>query len=427
MQRRRLGSLSSSHRDADASRQYRSSLSREREDEILEETHLTLLGVGESLPLEILWDMVEPGIGRIEYLRLLDRRGEVSFLADGSVIARGRSTRRGGSAAQDAGMSLQDAAHELLSRVGEPMEFADIHEAVSRGRAEVSLKNALAVDDRFVRTDRTVYGLAEWDHEPYDSILGLIGRHLERAGGEARIADIVADITERYSVSGTSVRAFATSDHFVSVKRGTIRLRTAGEVPEETLPAIGEVANCYLDDGSWRLRITVEERMLSGYSCPLPRGFALRLGVPPLTSAELPTDLGSPVSINRKGFSDAIGRLRPLILELGLGPGDLLFVRESRGRGRTLSVTGVPVDVLDRLDTLADQVGVLMGLPLPVDVRTVAKALGLRPASTVAAVAGTLRSRGEEALAELVLDAFGGSRAAPLPRDIAEALGLIDR
>ena len=60
------------------------------------------------------------------------------------------------------------------------------------------------------------------------------------------------------------------------------------------------------------------------------------------------------------------------------------------------------------------------------DLRTAAEAIGLRKDASTAAVAGALRSRGDDMLARLILEAFDidPDAAAPDVKDIADLLGF---
>lgn len=396
---------------------------------MLVEARLTIQTMDEPIPVEVLWELVEPGVGRAAFERALDRSGGFVFDSDGLVTIREQESRSAGassSAKAASSQSLSDAAHDHLLSVGRPVDFDDIHAAVSRGRNASSLKNVLSADDRIIRTDRTEYGLTAWGLEPYDSIIGLITRHLERAGGAADLTDIIDDLTSRFTVDARSIRVSTNSDHFVTVDRGRIRLRAVGEVPEEDLPEVSEVRGCFVDGGRWRIRITVDEKLLRGFSTPLPKGFALRLGVLPLESRDFSTDLGEPVSVNRKAKTDAIGRLRTLAEGLGLEPGDHLIVREPQRRRGALAIDALRAEDLAAIESPAGRAAALMGMELLEDASAAAKAIGLRKDASPASIAGALLMRGDEELAGLILEAFEDEDgpAAPNVKDIAELLGL---
>jgi hypothetical protein len=165
---------------------------------------------------------------------------------------------------------------------------------------------------------------------------------------------------------------------------------------------------------------------MRGFSAPLPKGFATRLGVPPLETAYFPTDLGDQISITRKGVTDAVGRLRSIIDALGLGPGDHIFLREPQRERDPITITAVRADEVDGSAEATAQAAALMGLPDLPDVRTVAEAIGLREDAPISAVADALRGRGEDLLARLVVESFDAppEESAPGVRDIADLLGL---
>ena len=398
---------------------------REREDRIVDETHWTLMAMDEAIPFEILWEMVEPGMPLHEFRWLMQRRGPVRFLDDDEVVLHAAGRRDAGAGAGAAKPNpLRDAAHDFLARAGEPVEFSTIHSAVGHGRSESSLQNVLAKDDRITRTDRAKYGLTVWGFEVYDSILGLVERYLERAGGTAKVSDVVNDLTARFSVNGQSVRAFANSENFVKVSRGVIRLREDGEVPEDDIPDVSEITGCFVLAGRRKLRIVVREKYLSGHAAPAPRGFAGALGVRPLVTSDLPTDLGHSLSVSRKGFNDTIGRLRPVLSDLDLVAGDHLFLQEPAEPGGEIAVEGLAGRDLDALEDPAQRAAAMMGLPDLEDLEAAADALGLRRTSSLSAIASTLRQRNEAELAEWLEEAFAESDEGPVARDFADLLGI---
>lgn len=317
-----------------------------------------------------------------------------------------------------------EVAVRVLQQRGSPMPFDELEAAVSQHVSTRRLRNAITSSSVINRADRDDFGLSEWSHEPYDSIEGLIRRHIERSGGEATLEAIVADLTSRFTVKEASIRAFAKTDAFVPTGPGTIRNREHGEEVEEKDQPISALRDCSIRDGRWSIRMRVDAPLLRGFSRVVPAGFARHLGVQRRTSVRLPTALGLPITVVRKGMNDHIGRLRPIAESLGLTEGDVLVLLAPGEGKEAVSFDAIPRQRLDEA-TPEERIGLLLGVERPIGTSDLATALDMPATSTVAALAASLRIRGEAALADDVEAALASAdRAGPATDDIAGLLGL---
>lgn len=313
----------------------------------------------------------------------------------------------------------------VLTEAGAPMTAGAILEATGADRSPGSLRNLLSSLPDVDRSDKNLFALTVWGHEPYDTIQHLMARHIERNGGEAEIEDICADLTSRFTISPNSVRTYARSDSFISVGTSRVRNRKNGERVEERHRAIFEVRDCVLIDGRWALRLEVDKKVLTGHSPKVPSAFAHHLGVERRETARLPTDCGNEVTVSRRSLTDNIGRLRSILQTLGLTDGDFVFIIAPDRTAGQLSFRGLFKSHLDEMNT-TERVAALLGLVGPLTTAAVAVAVGLRATATATVIGGTLRARGEQRLADELLSVLSGekSTAGPDAKDIADILGL---
>ena len=309
-----------------------------------------------------------------------------------------------------------------LETAGEPLAFDVLLDRLGPDVNNRSLRNALMSDELIVRTDRDVFALAEWGLETYEPIADMIARHLSARGGSSTMDAVIEDLTSRFSVAASSVRAYVRSDRFVELPDGTFRERTDADPADEQLRPVRAYAGCVRISGRWAYRVLVDEQLLSGYSAPVPTSFAAHLGLRPQESRMLASELGTDVSVTRKGLNPMLGRLRPVAQQLELGPGSLLFVIEPGGPGRPLSFIGYDVDRLGEASP-RERAGLQLGLEPPFDIGDVLRALDLDGEPPEAAVA-LLRARGEDEFA----DALGTDRSeveeGPSTDAVARLLGL---
>jgi len=218
----------------------------------------------------------------------------------------------------------------VLAIAGRPMTNTELVERVLAADPEVNprtLTNTLARDE-FRRVGRGRYALAKWDGEDYRGIVAEMADML--VDGPRPIAELAADLVERFGVSATSVSMYATMHPRFIAAEGEVRLRRDDE-PYEITATLEDTARCYQIDGAWAWRVPVDHDLLRGSGRPVPEAFAAHLGARPthpitLRSGDQEIKVGW-------GMYPAIGSLRRRAEELELVQGDWMFVRHSSSAG----------------------------------------------------------------------------------------------
>ncbi|WP_084957409.1 sigma factor-like helix-turn-helix DNA-binding protein [Thermoactinospora rubra] len=232
--------------------------------------------------------------------------------------------------------SINEKAEAVLAISGDPMTPEEIQERIGEDYSLVGIRNQLTADDRFLRVDRNKYGLARWGGEEYLGIREMIAREIERAGGEAPISAIVANLTSRYDVSESSVRAYAGGPGFERTQRGWVRV--AGSSPPGSGPAepyqprkdVSETRRCFRSrDGRWWHRVDVNAEHLRGSGSPLPTGFAAYLGMAPGGSLTASAPSGDVVISWHN--QPTMGSIRNVLAEFKAAEGDHVFLTVSDG------------------------------------------------------------------------------------------------
>jgi hypothetical protein len=321
-------------------------------------------------------------------------------------------------------IAWNERAVRLLRQEGAPVDFDDIVQILQATARVRSLRNALLADDRIVRVDRDTFALAEWGLAAYSTVRDLMRQELEAAGGEARISEIRNRLTARFDIKASSIDAYAKGSEFVRVSPGVIRLRGEHEEVEDLERPLHSLRGCVRIGRRWALRVEVTASLLKGFSIQLPSGMGPHFGVPQGESATLSTDRSGDISVVRRGLQDNIGRLRWVAQEMGLGQGDVLFLRLPERRGGRISFSGLARSDIERANPRR-RAALLLGQEDDLTLAIACSALGMPRGSRPVEVVDRLRSRGEEELAELVAEVLGeGSTGTIDSSDIARILGL---
>ncbi|GIH91445.1 sigma factor-like helix-turn-helix DNA-binding protein [Planobispora siamensis] len=291
--------------------------------------------------------------------------------------------------------SVNDKAEAVLAVAGNALTPEEIQERIGEDYSLVGIRNQLTADDRFLRLDRNKYGLTRWGGEQYLGIREMIVREIERAGGEASVNTIVANLTGRYDVSESSVRAYAGGPGFERTQRGWIRV--AGTEPSEYQPRrdVSATRRCFRSrDGRWWHRVDVNAEHLRGSGSPLPTGFAAYLGMAPGGQLTASTPSGDVVISWHN--QPTMGSIRPVLVAANASEGDHVFLTVSDGgelltRYLPAAMPGIPA--LNRALHL-------IGYTAPVaseteGMRLIGARIGLPDGSGREEVLGRLRERGD--------------------------------
>ncbi|WP_405086980.1 sigma factor-like helix-turn-helix DNA-binding protein [Microbispora sp. NBC_01389] len=227
--------------------------------------------------------------------------------------------------------SMGDKAEAVLAVSGGPLTPEEIQARIGEDYSLVGLRNQLAADERFIRLDRSKYGLRRWGGEEYLGIREMISREIERAGGEASVSTIVDNLTSRYDVSESSIRAYAGGPGFERTQRGYIRVagQAQGE-PYQPRRDVSMTRRCFRSrDGRWWHRVDVNAEHLRGSGSPLPTGFAAHLGMAPGGQLTVSTSSGEVVISWHN--QPTIGSIRNVLADYNASDGDHVFLTVSDG------------------------------------------------------------------------------------------------
>ncbi|GGL10531.1 sigma factor-like helix-turn-helix DNA-binding protein [Planomonospora parontospora] len=226
--------------------------------------------------------------------------------------------------------SVNDKAEAVLAVAGGALTPEEIQERIGEDYSLVGIRNQLTADDRFLRLDRNKYGLTRWGGEQYLGIREMIAREIERAGGEAPVNTIVTNLTSRYDVSESSVRAYAGGPGFERTQRGWIRVAGAEQSDYQPRRDVASTRRCFRSrDGRWWHRVDVNAEHLRGSGSPLPTGFAAYLGMAPGGQLTASTPSGDVVISWHN--QPTMGSIRPVLVAAGASEGDHVFLTVSDG------------------------------------------------------------------------------------------------
>ncbi|MEQ6900779.1 sigma factor-like helix-turn-helix DNA-binding protein [Nocardioides sp. YIM 152588] len=384
----------------------------------------TLTAAAEATAAQLQERADQYGVVRLEELDLVEGADPAARASStlrwiterGYLVDRGHVLTRTG--------SVNDYAAAILSMQGEPMSAQQIVDRFQVERSTNSLKNALSIDDRFERVDRDSWALREWGMEAYGSIRSVIRRELAQAGGAIGIDALVERITGRYSVSASSVIAYASNAPF-ELRGGTVRAagtsREARKTPEQT-------SRLYRRPNAWIYRVRVTHDHLRGSGSTAPVAVTSLLGMEQGDKALLRSRLGDQ-AIHWSGFQPAFGTIRRFLVDADVAAGTEVFL--VIGDDRTFDV-----EVIEGPDGNALQSALrLVGAPEETSSEaaraSLATAIRLPTATPIVSIIGAYRDRGDSDVAELLtgvrrsLAAADGTPAAveePAVNDIMDLL-----
>ncbi len=293
--------------------------------------------------------------------------------------------------------TVGDYAAAVLFLEGSPLSPEEIVDRFVFERSARSLGNALGSDDRFERVDRDRWALKEWGLEAYTGIRTMIRELVAQAGGRARLDDIIENITSRYSVSASSVIAYAAAAPFMT-KNGVVQLggeRTARKSPRRTRRLFRRS-----DGWAYRVRITTDHLRGSGSVAPIAISTILNLSEGQVQQLDSP--LG-PQSVAWTGIQPSFGTIRRFLMDLDVAAGTeaFLVIRDDQ----TFSFEQAP-DLVD--DPLVDALTLVGAKPTsdPKKARAaLAAAIELPQDAPVSSIIGEYRVRGDDDVADLLVAA----------------------
>ncbi|QYF91061.1 sigma factor-like helix-turn-helix DNA-binding protein [Arthrobacter sp. PAMC25284] len=320
--------------------------------------------------------------------------------------------------------SVGDYAAAVLSIEGSPLRAQEIVDRFVFERSVRSLANALSGDDRFERVDRDRWALKEWGLDAYSGIRSIIRQQVAEGGGRAKLSDIIEFITARYSVSGSSVAAYAGAAPF-GIRDGKVQLATAEQgarrAPERT-------RRLFRRPDGWAYRVRISTDHLRGSGSVAPQAIATVLDLHAGETRQLDSPLG-PQAVAWTGPQPSFGTIRRFLMKDDMATDSEAFLVIHEDHSFTFEQTRELIG-----DPLADALS-LVGAPPEIDreaARTaLARALSLPDESPASSIIGGYRERGDNDVAELLLSIREQLEAGYTPSesrhsaDVNEILGLL--
>ncbi|MFK0198975.1 sigma factor-like helix-turn-helix DNA-binding protein [Streptomyces lavendulae] len=291
--------------------------------------------------------------------------------------------------------SVGDYGAAVLAVAGSPLSAQEIVDRFIIERSAGSLRNAMSQDDRFERVDRDRWALSEWGMDAYAGVRSLIRERVARGGGHVNLNDLIEYITGKYSVTASSVVAYASSPPFEN-RDGVVRLagadRESRKPPERT-------RRLFRHEGTWVYRVRITKDHLRGSGSVAPMAIASIIGLQFGQTRQLKSPLG-PQVISWTSPQPSFGTIRRFLMDSDIAADtDAFLILGDDGSFAfelTRELTG---------DSLADALS-LIGAPSTVEGskarEVLAKAIGLQPGSPVASIIGGYRERGDSDIADLL-------------------------
>jgi hypothetical protein len=292
--------------------------------------------------------------------------------------------------------SLGDRAAAVLSIVGAPLSPEEILDNLRIGRSVSALKNAMSVDERIARVDRDRWALVEWGLDSYTSVRALVKDEIARNGGKVTMDVLVEGITSRYSVTASSVIAYASALPF-QCSGGVVRL-SAG--PREHSKTPQKTRRLYRRKQSWLYRVQITKDHLRGSGSAAPLAIA---GILQLKFGEtrlLESRLGSQV-ISWTALQPSFGSIRRLLIDDDIAIDTELFL--VIGDDGTFDVEAVAVPTGDPLTDALALIGIAAQKPTTKSRELVGQAVGLAETASTSDIITAYRDRGDNDVADLLV------------------------
>jgi hypothetical protein len=291
--------------------------------------------------------------------------------------------------------SIPDRVAALLSVKGEPMSQSEIFSALP-DKSQFSVKNALATDERVMRTDMTEWGLTKWGLDEYIGIRAEMERRV-RSAGSIPLAQLIADLTTAFSVAPNSVVTYANAWPLVT-REGAVSIDDDDGVVRRT---IAQTKNLFRGASAdeWVFRILVNSDHLRGSGFPVPLALAGAAGLVQGETRRMTTANGV-VSFSRRGPQPQLGSIRTQLNAQNSKVGDHVILRGDTHSIEFENISPLPTSAVDALRRL-------LGLHSSgnLSLEEVLRSLELSAGSTWSGVRRVLQARGEEDLVQLLDDA----------------------
>jgi len=301
--------------------------------------------------------------------------------------------------------SIPDKAALILECWRRPATPEDINKAIDEGHDNKTTRYRIFDDDRFMRTSRSHVALRKWCLEEYSGIAEEIVQEIDRAGGSILVETLVTRLVTQFGSNEQSIRMYLNAPMFI-VDCDSVRCRSVddGFDIEDT---ITDVPGCYLvANHRLNLSIRVTADILRGSGTPLPRAVASWLGVVP-GKRQLLLCNNNQVLVNwleTATSGPTLGSIREPALHKDCREGDTVLLCFANDEMTLELLPNQPSKIEAATNTKS--LAIITGLPLTgdyvVDQRILRYSLGIK--SMTRSIAGVLRSRGDQNIANLVCE-----------------------
>ena len=294
------------------------------------------------------------------------------------------------------GDSIPDRMAFAVADLGRPATIDDLMSHVGERSVRSSVANALGNDERLVRVNQTHWALMSWDLPEYTGVAYSIGSLLEEAGGSVPVDEMIQWMYETFGVPESTTRAYFYSPMFI-VEGALLRLQTDADEPYRCDPdAILRTPGVFnLGPGRLGRLLKVDSNMLRGSGTMLTHAAGAILQVEVNQNITFSNQHGDTVTVTFPESSivgPSLGSVRRIAERLSAKAGDYLTLVLDRSG---LSLMAQLTDLSGRVPSW-ETVGRMTGIIAPVNLDSLASALGCRPGE----VRGLLRARGDDALLE---------------------------
>ena len=294
------------------------------------------------------------------------------------------------------GVSIPDRMAFAIADLGRPATVDELMSHVGERSTRSSVANALGNDERLVRVNQAHWALTSWDLPEYTGVAYSIRSLLEEAGGLVSVDEMIQWMYETFGVSETTTRAYSYSPMFV-VDGASLRLRTDTDEPYRCDPDAILRTPGVLNLGPGRLGrlLKVDSNMLRGSGVLLTHAAGAILQVEVNQNLTFSNQHGDTVIVTFPESSivgPSLGSVRRIAERLSAKAGDYLTLVLDRS---DLSLMAQLTDLSGSVPSW-ETVGRMTGIIAPVNLDSLASALGCRPGE----VRGLLRARGDDTLLE---------------------------
>lgn len=315
----------------------------------------------------------------------LDSAGFHSEIVD-TVMAHSKLKLRNGKWLHWGG-SLIEKAEVILRALGRPADTVELANEIGEGRSEISLRNRILEDPRFVRANKREVGLREWGIEEYSGIAAKIAERIEQAGGAIDLELLVSELAQTFGAAPHSVKYYAEAPRF-AISNGTVRIRQVDE--EFPLDSrIHATFGLFPEPARQRVHLVVkiDAGVERGSGVGLRQAVGCALSLKPGQCIHFDDDCGGRLRItwpDSCALGPSLGSIRAMAKATGAVAGESLLITFDLAAHRVCA---------HRICPTTTDIGVLTGLEIAQEreLETIAASIGCNPIE----VRNVLANRGD--------------------------------